>query len=156
VAPAVPDASPLFDAEFTCSIQCLVEVAVIRVLIVDDHALVRASLNALLEGDEGLEVVGECGDGSEVLARCTATRPDVVLMDISMPKMSGIAAAALLKVQHPQARVLMLTASTSAYNVARAESAGAAGFLLKDGNPSHLRDAIRTVADGGTVWPAST
>jgi DNA-binding NarL/FixJ family response regulator len=72
-----------------------------------------------------------------------------------MPKMSGIAAAAVLKVQQPQVRVLMLTASTSADDIARAVSAGAVGFVLKDGDPSHLRGAIRSVADGGTVWPAS-
>jgi DNA-binding NarL/FixJ family response regulator len=134
----------------------LVEVAVIRVLIVDDHALVRASLNALLGADAELEVVGECVDGAEVVAACTTTRPDVVLMDIRMPRMSGITAAAELKVQQPEVRVLMLTASISADNIARAAAAGAVGFLLKDGDPSHLRGAIRTVAGGGTAWPASS
>jgi DNA-binding NarL/FixJ family response regulator len=127
---------------------------VIRILIVDDHKLLRTSLKVILAAEAGLEVVGECTDGAEALDACTTTRPEVVLMDISMPKMSGIDVTGQLRLKHPQIRVLMLTASISADNIQRAASAGASGFLLKCGDCSQLGNAIRTVARGGTVWPA--
>ena len=125
----------------------------IRVLIVDDHALVRAGLTALLGLTEGILVVGECADGAEVPDIVPRVRPDVVLMDVKMPGVCGPAATRSLRTGYPMIRVLMVSASTSPRVVAEAAAAGAAGYLVKGGDTRELVTAVRTVAAGGTTWP---
>ncbi len=129
-------------------------VAMIRVMIVDDHALVRAGLSAVLHDTEGILVVGECCDGVDVRRVALSLRPDVVLMDIKMPVMSGTDATRALLATNPMIRVIMLTGSRTERYVAESLNAGAVGFLVKDGDTSVLVSAIRRVAAGGTAWPA--
>ena len=124
----------------------------IRVLIVDDHEIVRAGLRDLLGGAEGIVVVGECADGADVPDVAPRAQPDVVLMDVQMPRVSGPDATRALLIQQPTARVLMVSASTSSRVLAEAVAAGASGYLLKGGDARELLDAVRAVADGGTAW----
>lgn len=128
------------------------EAAVIKVLVVDDHALVREGVSSILNGADGIQVVGECSDGDQVCAAAIALSPDVVLMDVVMPVLSGIDAARELTNDLPAVRVLIFTGFMTPAAMARAFRAGAAGFLLK-GDPAGLVGAVRTVASGGTVWP---
>ena len=129
---------------------------VIRVLVVDDHSFVRASLTEMLDAAEGIEVVGECTDGAEVTGMATSVRPDVVLMDEQMPVKCGTAATRDLLAVRPQSRVLMVTGSMSGRVLREAAQAGAFGFVLKGGDPRLLIEAVRTVASGATVWPAGS
>ena len=120
----------------------------VRVLLVDDDALVRSGLKMMLSGAEGIEVVGEAGDGREVLPALDRHRPDVVLMDIRMPVVDGIAATRLVR-DHPDApAVVVLTTFDADELVLRALQAGAAGFLLKDTPPPEIVRAIETGARG--------
>ena len=128
----------------------------IRVLVVDDHHLVRHWVAGMLRAAGGIDVVGECADGSEVAAVAGATLPDVVIMDSGMPVMSGTEATRRLLAGGSRSRVLMLTGSTSSALVRDAAEAGASGYLVKDGNSDVLVDAVRTIAAGGTVWPGAT
>ena len=122
--------------------------APVRVLVVDDDALVRSALGMVLGGAAGLELVGEAGDGAEVPAAVERTRPDVVLMDIRMPRTDGLTATEAL-VQVPGApAVIVLTTFDADDQVLRALRAGASGFLLKDTPPAAIVDAVRRVADG--------
>jgi DNA-binding NarL/FixJ family response regulator len=125
---------------------------VIRVLLVDDSAAVRAGLAALLASTPDLVVVGSCADGSEAVAGAQRSAPDVVLMDLTMPGMDGISATAALRESCPDARVLILTTSTAGDAVHRARDAGAVGHLHKSADVATLLDAVRTVASGGTAW----
>ena len=120
----------------------------IRVLIVDDDALVRAGLTMMLDGADGLRVVGEAGDGDQVQAALDAHPTDVVLMDIRMPRMNGIAATARVRARHDPPEVIVLTTFDSDENVLRALRAGASGFLLKDAPPAEIATAVRRVAEG--------
>jgi DNA-binding NarL/FixJ family response regulator len=123
----------------------------IRVLLVDDDALVRSGLRMMLAGASGLEVVAEAADGREVLGAVDRHRPDVVLMDIRMPQLDGIAATRLLAAQpHPPA-VLVLTTFDADELVLRALQAGAAGFLLKDTPPAEIVRAIELVHGGDAM-----
>ena len=124
----------------------------IRVLIVDDHAFVRASLAAVLGGAAGIEVVGVCADGAEVPDAVSATQPHIVLMDLKMPRVTGTEATTALTASHPEARVLVLTGSTSSRARAEAARAGAVGYLHKGGNPEELVQAVRAAASGDSVW----
>ena len=108
----------------------------IRVLLVDDDALVRSGLRMMLAGAAGIDVVGEAGDGREVLAAVDLHRPDVVLMDIRMPAVDGIEATRLLRAQPSPPAVIVLTTFDADELVLRALRAGAAGFLLKDTPPT--------------------
>jgi len=126
---------------------------VIRVLIVDDHAVVRAGLGDVLDDAEGIVVVGECADGAEVPDVARRVRPDVVLMDVQMPRVGGPAATRALLDQQPTVRVLMVSASTGSRVVAESAASGACGYLLKGGKADALVDAVRVVAGGGTAWP---
>ena len=126
----------------------------ISVLVVDDHSFIRAQVTGVLHGADGIEVVGECADGAEVVHMAALVRPDVVLMDVRMPVVSGPTATRDLLASRPASRVVMLTGSVSASVVAQSAEAGAVGFLVKGDDPSRLIDAVRTVAAGGTAWPA--
>lgn len=127
----------------------------IRVVLVDDQALFRAGVRMLLTSQPDLEVVGEAGDGREGVEVVRRTRPDVVLMDIRMPVMDGLAATAEL-LQDPNApRIVMLTTFDLDEAAARAIRQGASGFLLKDADPEFLLAAIRSVHAGSEVIAAS-
>ena len=129
----------------------------IRVLIVDDDALVRSGLQMMLSGAPSLEVVGEAADGREVLGAVDLHRPDVVLMDIRMPQLDGIAATRLLVAQPRPPAVLVLTTFDADELVLRALQAGAAGFLLKDTPPTEIVRAIELVHAGDSMLsPAVT
>jgi DNA-binding NarL/FixJ family response regulator len=123
-------------------------VSAIRVLLVDDDALVRSGLRMMLSGAEGIAVVGEAGDGREVLAAVDAHRPDVVLMDLRMPKVDGIEATRLLRGQPDPPAVLVLTTFEADELVVRALRAGAAGYLVKDTPPGEIVRAIEHVHGG--------
>ncbi|MFG1882807.1 response regulator [Micromonospora sp. NPDC049102] len=120
----------------------------VRVLIVDDDALVRAGLSMILGGLPDLLVVGEAADGGEVPAAVAAYAPDVVLMDIRMPRVDGLAATEALRTQPHPPEVLVLTTFDADEQVLRALRAGAAGFLLKDTPPADIVHAVRRVAAG--------
>jgi DNA-binding NarL/FixJ family response regulator len=123
----------------------------IRVLIVDDDALVRAGLSMMLGGAAGIEVVGEAADGSEVLGAIDRHHPDVILMDLRMPKLDGIGAMELVRAQpHPPAVVVLTTFDTDD-QVLRALRSGAAGFLVKDTPPAEIVRAIELVAAGESM-----
>ena len=130
---------------------------VIRVLLVDDDALVRSGLRMMLAGAPQIEVVGEADDGRGVLAAVDSHRPDVVLMDIRMPQLDGIEATTLLRRQPSPPEVIVLTTFDADELVLRALRAGAAGFLLKDTPPPEIVRAIEYVHAGeGTLSPAVT
>jgi len=129
----------------------------VRVLLVDDDALVRSGLKMMLAGAERIEVVGEVDDGRGVLAAVDAHHPDVVLMDIRMPQLDGIAATGLLRAQPNAPAVLVLTTFDADELVLRALRAGAAGFLLKDTPPAEIVRAIELVGAGdGMLSPTVT
>jgi len=121
---------------------------VIDVLLVDDHALMRAGLHALIEGAGDMRVVGAASDGAEALERARELHPHVVLMDLSMPGLDGASATRLMTAELPEVQVLVLTSFADGENVVRALDAGAAGYLLKDAEPGSLVDAVRAVASG--------
>nr|MDT0662281.1 response regulator transcription factor [Micromonospora sp. DSM 115978] len=129
----------------------------VRVLVVDDDALVRAGLTMILGGAPDLQVVGEVGDGSGVAGAVAVHRPDVVLMDIRMPRMDGLAATEALRRGPAPPEVLVLTTFNADEYVLRALRAGASGFLLKDTPPAEIVRAVRQVAAGeATLSPAVT
>jgi DNA-binding NarL/FixJ family response regulator len=131
--------------------------APIRVLIVDDDALVRAGLSMILGGQHDIAIVGEADDGSQVPPMVAEHRPDVVLMDIRMPEVDGLAATEALRGAKSPPEVLVLTTFHADAQVLRALRAGAAGFLLKDIPPAELVAAIRKVAAGEPILsPAVT
>ncbi|MBB2899398.1 DNA-binding NarL/FixJ family response regulator [Kineococcus radiotolerans] len=123
----------------------------IRVLLVDDHALIRVGFRLVIESAGDIEVVGEAGDGRTALEQAAALRPDVVLMDVRMPNLNGIDATARLVEARPEARVLILTTFDLDEYAFAALRAGASGFLLKDVAPVDLIGAVRTVAGGEAV-----
>ncbi len=127
----------------------------IRVALVDDQALFRAGIRMLVDSQPDLEVVAEASDGREGVAVVRQTRPDVVLMDIRMPVMDGLAATAELLTDPEPPRIVMLTTFDLDEAAARAIRQGASGFLLKDADPEFLLAAIRTVHSGSAVIAAS-
>ena len=122
----------------------------IRVLLADDHALVRSGLRMILEKFDGVQIVGETADGREALALAESLRPDVVLLDISMPDVNGIETAARIRKRVPETRVVILSMHAAEEYVAQALRAGASGYLLKDATPTELEFALRAVARGET------
>jgi DNA-binding NarL/FixJ family response regulator len=121
---------------------------VIKVLIVDDDALVRAGLTMMLDGADGIAVVGEASDGDEVPAAADRLSPDLVLMDLRMPRVSGITATRRLRSRPHPPEVVVLTTFDTDENVLRALRAGASGFLLKDSPPAQIIDAVHRVMAG--------
>ncbi len=129
----------------------------IRILIVDDDPLVRAGLTMIIATSPDLTVVGEAADGTEVAAAVDTCAPDVVLMDIRMPKLDGLAATELLRARPDPPEVIVLTTFHADAYVLRALRAGASGFLLKDTRPAEMLRAISRVADGEPILsPAVT
>lgn len=123
----------------------------IRVVIADDHALMREGIRALLRGSDDIEVVGEASDGQDAIAQCRALRPDVVLMDVAMPGLGGLEATLELRRELPAVRVLVLTQYDDREYVARFLKAGVSGYVLKKAAASELTAAIRSVQRGGLV-----
>jgi two-component system, NarL family, response regulator LiaR len=120
----------------------------IRVLIVDDHAVVREGLRAFLDLQEGIEVAGEAGDGLEALESASRLRPDVILMDLVMPQLDGVAAMRRLREEVPSARVIVLTSFLDDDKLLRALRLGAAGYLLKNALPQEVARAVRAAHAG--------
>jgi len=127
----------------------------LRVVIADDQALVRAGFRLILETEDGIEVVGEAGDGQEAIGLVRRFRPDVVLMDVRMPGLDGLEATRRLLGAGDAARVIMLTTFDLDEYVYAALQAGASGFLLKDVSPERLVAAVRMVADGDALLAPS-
>lgn len=121
----------------------------IRVLIAEDHAVVREGLRLILASQPDMEVVGEAGDGAEALAQAARLRPDIVLMDITMPGLSGLEATRRLKARHPGVGVLVLTMHEGEEYLFQLLHAGASGYLLKESASDELLAAIRAVHRGG-------
>ena len=127
----------------------------IKVLIADDHSVVRMGLAALLDAEGDIEVVGEAKNGDEAVSQSILLMPDVVVMDLVMPKKNGIAATAELHERLPSAKVLVLTSYSASDDIAHAIEAGAAGALMKSAENETLIEAIRSVHAGRQFIPAS-
>jgi DNA-binding NarL/FixJ family response regulator len=124
----------------------------IRVVVVDDHPLVRESLTDLLDATGDITVVDQCADGSEVAAAVAVASPDVLLLDLQMTTMDGLTAARGVRRTHPDVRIIFLTGGLSPASANEAQAIGAAGYLLKDDDPADLPGHVRVVAGGGTAW----
>jgi two-component system, NarL family, response regulator LiaR len=124
---------------------------VIRVLVVDDHAVVREGLRTFLQLQKGIEVAGEAADGREALEEAARLRPDVILMDLVMPGLDGVAAMRALRDTVPQARVIVLTSFLDDDKLLPALRSGAAGYLLKNAQPRELARAVRAAHAGEAV-----
>jgi len=124
---------------------------VIRVLVADDHPLVRQGLRSFLSTIDDIDVVGEASDGAEAIAMATALQPDVVMMDLAMPTVDGIEAIRRITEERPSARIIALTSFATDDKVFPAIQAGAAGYLLKETEPSELVEAIRKVHRGEPI-----
>jgi len=120
----------------------------IRLLIADDHPVVRDGLSGMFSGDDGFEVIGEAANGAQAVTLASALEPDVILMDLRMPEMDGVAAIAELARRKVAARVLVLTTYDTDSDVVRAVEAGATGYLLKDSPRGDLLRAVRAAARG--------
>ena len=121
-----------------------------RILIVDDHTLLRAGLRALLTQDPDIEVVGEADNGRDAIRAVGELAPHLVLMDLTMPEMNGVAATLEIKRRHPEVRVLVMTMHKSEEYVRASMEAGADGYLLKEAAPEHFFEAIHDVLQGKT------
>ena len=126
----------------------------LRVVIADDHTVVRQGIRGVLEDLNGLEVVGEAGDGDEALALVRALEPDVVVLDVNMPGRTGLDVAGELRDEGTATRVLMLSMHDDPEYVLQAVRAGADGYVLKDVAPAELRDAVRAVHEGREYFTA--
>lgn len=125
---------------------------VLRVLVADDHAVVREGIRTILDAMPGVECVGEARDGVEVLAQVEALDPDVVVLDVSMPKRTGLEVAAELREQGRRTRILVLSMHDHPEYVLQAVRAGADGYLLKSAPPAEVRRAVTAVANGESVF----
>jgi NarL family two-component system response regulator LiaR len=127
----------------------------IRILIADDHAIVREGLCSLIDTEPGMELCGEAADGVEAVLKARSLQPDVILLDLVMPRQDGIAAIGEIKRENPGARILVLTSFAEDEKVFPAIKAGALGYLLKDASPQELLQAIRDVHRGeSSLHPA--
>jgi len=130
-------------------------VCVIKVLVADDNAYVRDALVELLSASKDVSVVAVCTDGDEVVPAAMSTHPDVVILDLAMPRVTGLEAARALRAANPGSRVVMLTGSFSVDSLKQARELGVAGYLLKEDDPNDLLGHVRAVAAGGTAWSGS-
>jgi two-component system nitrate/nitrite response regulator NarL len=128
------------------------ERARIRLLLAEDHPVVRKGIASFLSHDPGLEVLGEAKDGNEALAKTRELTPDVVIMDIDMPGLNGLAVTEILRKELPEVKVLILSAHKSTQYVMRILSSGARGYIAKEASAKELLDAVETVASGGTAF----
>lgn len=119
-----------------------------RIIIADDHPLIRSAIRQALERHSYLEVVGEAANGQQAIDLCRRLRPELVLMDLRMPEMDGIAATQAIKRELPQTLVLILTAADDSTSLSSSLEAGAAGYILKDASPAQIIDAVRRVLAG--------
>jgi NarL family two-component system response regulator LiaR len=126
----------------------MTDVAPIRILIADDHAMVREGIRSFIEVNPDLEVVGEAADGVEAVEQALALQPDIMLMDIMMPRLDGIGAIKRLKEEGCPARILVITSFAEDHQVFPAIKAGALGYILKDSTPQELIQAVRDVHRG--------
>ncbi len=124
----------------------------IRLLLADDHVFVRMTLMEMFAATDDIEVVAECADGDEAVVEAERTRPDVLLLDLWMPKRTGLEAARAVLERDPGARILLLTGNLSSAALEEAQSVGLAGYLLKGESSTELIEHVRTVAHGGSVW----
>ncbi|MER5418644.1 response regulator transcription factor [Streptosporangium roseum] len=127
----------------------------LRLMIVDDHPVVREGLRGMLEADPGITVVGEAASGDEAVVRAGELRPDVILMDLRMPDGDGVSATGRILAERPESRVIVLTTYETDQDIVRAVEAGAAGYLLKDTSRADLLAAIVSAARGETVLSPS-
>lgn len=127
--------------------------AAIRLLIADDHRMVREGLKAFIAPIEDFIIVGEAADGREAVELEAKLAPDVVLLDLVMPAMSGIEAVRAIRAQRPTARIIMISSFVQEAQVIEAIKSGVCGYLLKDSTPEEIESAIRAVARGGSVFP---
>ncbi len=127
------------------------ELEPIRVLVVDDHALFRRGLEMVLEQEDDIQVVGEAGDGGEAVQRAIETAPDIVLMDVRMPRGTGIDACRAIKDAVPSAKIIMLTISDEEADLYEAIKAGATGYLLKEISIEEVASAVRAVQNGQSL-----
>jgi two-component system, NarL family, response regulator LiaR len=123
----------------------------ITILVVDDHAVVREGLRAFLSVQDGFDIVGEASDGDEALERAEQLDPDVILMDLVMPKLDGVSAMRELRERAPRSRVIVLTSFLEDGRLLPALEAGAAGYLLKDSQPAELARAVRAAYAGEAI-----
>jgi DNA-binding NarL/FixJ family response regulator len=128
---------------------------VLRLMIVDDHPVVREGLRGMLEADPGITVVGEAASGDEAVVRAGELRPDVILMDLRMPDGDGVSATSRILANRPESRVIVLTTYETDQDIVRAVEAGAAGYLLKDTSRADLLAAIVSASRGETVLSPS-
>jgi NarL family two-component system response regulator LiaR len=129
----------------------------IRVLVVDDHPMIRMGLKAMIQAEDDFEFAGEAADGADAVALAPGLKPDVVLMDLVMPRLDGVAATAALRKAVPGAKVVILTSLVDAAEIKRAIAAGASGYVLKDASSQELVTVIRSAHAGRRVLaPAAT
>ncbi|HKJ14024.1 MAG TPA: response regulator transcription factor [Desulfobulbales bacterium] len=126
-----------------------------KIVIAEDHTILRAGLRALLSGQNGLEVIGEAGDGREAIRKVDTLQPDLLLIDLSMPKLNGIDAIREIKSQHPEMKIIVLTVHKSDEYIIAALKAGANGYMLKDASQNELLLAIDYVINGKTFLSPS-
>lgn len=124
------------------------EAGAARLVIADDHALLRSGLKSMLEGEPDLEIVGEAANGREAIEVCRRLRPDLILMDVRMPEMDGLAATRVIKEEHPLTSVIVVTMEEDPDYLLEAVKAGAAGYVLKGATPDQLTAAVRQVLAG--------
>jgi DNA-binding NarL/FixJ family response regulator len=130
------------------------KVRTLRVLLADDHALVREGVRHVLESVRGVDVVGEAENGLQTIELATSLQPDVVVLDLSMPGLTGLEVLARLRDQASSARVLVLSIHEDEEYVLQSVRAGALGYLRKDSSPAELRDAVKTLGEGGSYFSA--
>ena len=127
----------------------------IKIVLADDHVLMRQGLSQVLNADPGIDVIGECGDGVELIEQGIKLRPEVVVMDISMPKMSGLVAIDKLLSQRPDCKILVLSMHNELEYIEAMQDAGAKGYVLKESSSDVLIDAIRSIYHGRTAFIAA-
>ena len=125
----------------------------IRILVVDDHSVVRKGIRMLLEDEADIQIVGEAADGDEAIAFLANIQPDVLLLDITMPRMSGIEALKVISQQYPNVRTLMFSMHNNPDYILNSVQNGAAGYLLKDTGLEEILKAVRTVVNGDLYYP---